>query len=236
MKRPRCGAWLALALVGALSWGCASGGSNSAGGATRESGRCTSDLAPSEESLAPVLDSVAVQDGLEVLWPAGGGLAVARLAALDSDGPRPVQVWSESLTAEQRDAVATVLGENRRTPDDGDGAAYLFLGDAGGPALRRVERLGQCAPTIISREPITRRIAAEIRQLGIDQRYVVRLYVFVQASGQVGEVRVAESSGDVQVDLAAARVFRGERLAPGMIEGMRVPIWVAFPVTFTPRR
>lgn len=235
MRGSRCGAWSALALVCAVSWGCASGGSNSVEGASREAGRCTSDLAPSAESLAPVLDSVAVQERLEALWPEAGGLAVARLAALDSDGPRPVQVWSESLTAAQRDTVAGVLEEHRRRPEAGEGAAYLFLGDARGPALRRIERLGQCAPTIISREPITRRIAAEIRQLGIDQRYVVRLYVFVQASGQVGEVRVAESSGDVQVDLAAARVFRGERLTPGMIEGMRVPLWVAFPVTFTPR-
>lgn len=77
MTGSRRGAWLALAVVCPLSWGCASGGSNSVEGTTREAGRCTSDLAPSAESLAPVLDSVAVQERLEALWPEAGGLAVA---------------------------------------------------------------------------------------------------------------------------------------------------------------
>lgn len=219
----------------ALSWGCASAG-GTGGGASGERGPCTTALDPSPLPLTEVMDSAAAQRSLESLWPAAGGLVVARLAGNTDDPPRPVEVWSESLDPEQRDAVAALLAEHKRGLNEADDRAYLFLGDERGPAIRRLVRLGQCAPTIINRDPIARRIAAEARGLGIDQTYVVRLYVFVERSGQIGEVRIAESSGDVGVDLAAARVFRGERMTPGMIEGMRVPLWVAFPVTFRPRR
>ncbi len=224
--RTRWGAVLACA----LSWSCASGGPSAASG---PGGRCTSDLAPADESLTEVLDSVGVQQSLESLWPASAGLAVARVAD-DPEVPQPISVWSESLTEEQRHAVAETLAEHHL--EGADTRAYLFLGDENGPAIRRVDRLGQCAPTLISRDPIARRIAAEARGLGIDQTYVVRLYTFVERSGQISEVRIAESSGDARVDLAAARVFRDERMTPGMVEGMRVPLWVAFPVTFRPRR
>ncbi len=62
------------------------------------------------------------------------------------------------------------------------------------------------------------------------------LTVFVEASGEVGEVRIQETSRDIAFDMEVARLFRNAPFLPAMIEGIGVPVWAEFPVSFTPRR
>lgn len=211
-----------------MVWSCASAGG--AGSST-----CTSDLSPSLLSLNEVLDSAAVERRLLTLWPAGAGLAVARIGGASGDDDEPVVLWSESLTEAQEAELTAALESASAMPLDTDERAYVFIGDVAGPAPRRVDQLRRCAPDILDRRSLARRIAAEANGLGIERRVVVRLSVFVDADGSIAEVRVDESSGDINVDRAATRVFRGALFSPGQIEGIPVPVWASFPVTFTPR-
>ena len=192
-------------------------------------------MARSASPMREVLDSVSTQTQLAMAWPRDGGLAVARVGGTNTPVSSPVRVWSERLTEAQRGEVEAILASNVRIDWDGDERAYFFVGDENGVALRRLDRLGQCAPTIVGRSLLERRIAAEARSLAIQQRVVVRLFVFVTEDGRVRETRIDESSGNVNVDLAAARVFEDARFTPARIEGMPAPVWVSFPVTFTPR-
>lgn len=72
---------------------------------------------------------------------------------------------------------------------------------------------------------------ATLKDAGIGGR--VLLWVFVTESGEVGNVRVYESSGYPQLDAAAEKVMRETAtFSPAMNREQRVPVWVALPVTF----
>lgn len=209
-------------------WGCATTGGSS-------SSTCTSALNPSVRSLNEILDSARVQSQVSRLWPSDAGLVVARVGGATAPVSSPVRVWSASSSDALESELAAVLEAASRISLDTEETAYLFMGDASGPALRRLDRLGQCAPSIPNERSVARRIAEEARDLNLQQRAVVRLFVFVERDGSVREVRVEETSGDATVDVAAASVFRNVRFTPARIEGMPVAVWARFPVTFSPR-
>ena len=223
-KRTRKG-WLIVGCA-VVGFGCASG----SGG----SGACRTDLAPSEAALTGVLDSAALQTRIAESWPPQSGRVVARVGGRTDGAADTARVWAATLDdqqrAEIRDALASSAAHGREE------VVSLFIGDEAGPAVRRVDGLRTCAPSIINRVVLAERISIEADGLNIPGPMTVRVLVFVQRTGIVEEVRIDESSGDTSVDLAAARVFRGVTFSPAQMEGIPVPVWAAFPVNFSPRR
>lgn len=207
-------------------FGCAAG----SGG----SGACRTDLSPSEAPLAAVLDSAALQTRIAERWPPQAGRVVARVGGLTDGGADTARVWAATLDhqqqAEIRDALTSSAAHGQEE------VVSLFIGDDAGPAVRRVDGLRTCAPSIINRVVLAERISIEADGLSIPSPMTVRVLVFVQRTGVVEEVRIDESSGDTNVDVAAARVFRGITFRPAQMEGIPVPVWAAFPVNFSPRR
>ena len=207
---------------------CATGGA-------RSSSACSSDLTPSPSSVSAVLDSAAVASGLQAVLAARTDLVLATVTAARDDGPRSGQIFAEGLEDSDRTRIREILEASNRLEEGSDERVRLVLRDEAGIRVRRVDRFAQCAPRIRNRPTLQRRIAAEAAGLNIREQMVVRIFAFVGEDGVVGEVRIDESSGDPSVDLAAARVFRGVTFTPAVIEGITAPVWVAFPVTFTPR-
>src|SRR5690606_39894603 len=81
------------------------------------------------------------------------------------------------------------------------------------------------------RRALERAYPSMLKDAGIGGR--VLLWVFVTESGEVGNVRVYESSGYPQLDAAAEKVMRETAtFSPAMNREQRVPVWVALPVTF----
>ena len=219
-----------LGLIGTLtfSWSCASSGTRA------EAPSCATNLDPDSRSLSEFFDSAAVQRQVAELWPEGSGLVVASISLGEGDAADSVNIWSEYLEGLTRSRLRRVLGTAGSRGTNVNERVYLFVGDERGPAIRRVARLGGCAPVLVQEEETARRISSEVRGLGLEQRRVVRLFVFVQADGRVGEVRVDESSGHSGADAAAARVFRAARFSPARVEGIATSVWIKLPITFTP--
>lgn len=72
---------------------------------------------------------------------------------------------------------------------------------------------------------------ATLRDAGIGGTVV--LWVFVTESGDVGNIRVQETSGYPQLDAAAETVMRETAaFSPAMNREQRVAVWVQLPVTF----
>jgi hypothetical protein len=211
-----------------LAAGCATGGASNAS-------QCRSDLQASASTLREAIDSATAQERLDSMWPPGAGLTVARLGGEPDPDSDAIRIWSRSLTDAQADALENVLASTAVMPLWTSERAYLFIGDENGPALRRVDRLAQCAPRLLGRTRLTRRLEEEARGLRLDRRVVVRLMVFVETSGRSGVVRIDEGSGDFAIDQAAARVFDGVDFTPAQVEGIPVGVWASFPVTLTPR-
>lgn len=64
----------------------------------------------------------------------------------------------------------------------------------------------------------------------------VLLWVYVDATGAVGNTRVVSSSGKPQLDLIAEEVMREvARFRPALNRDSPVPVWVQIPVTFEAR-
>ena len=65
----------------------------------------------------------------------------------------------------------------------------------------------------------------------------MRLWVFVDADGIPREVRLRESSGHRGLDDAATMLSPALRFSPAIDnDGVIVPVWVSFPITFVVRR
>jgi TonB family protein len=60
----------------------------------------------------------------------------------------------------------------------------------------------------------------------------VVLEIFVTERGHVAQVKVAESSGYAELDLAAMQVTERWRLTPGTVDGTPVCMWAKFAVVF----
>jgi TonB family protein len=196
---------------------------------------CRSDLAPSGAALGAVVDSILLEQEIARHLPTGSALTVAQLS-FDAGAVDYVRVWSETMSGSARSEIAaSIRGAIVSAPTNSD-QVYLLLADAQGPALRRVQELRRCAPVLLRERDTAREIAAEANQLGLQERHVVRIQLFVQEDGTVADVRIDQSSGNTSVDLAAGTVFRSARFTPAQIEGIAVPVWISVPVTFTPRR
>ena len=72
-----------------------------------------------------------------------------------------------------------------------------------------------------------------LREAGIGGRVLV--YFFIEADGEVTEVRINESSGHPALDDAALRVADVYHFTPALNHEERVPVWVTFPITFQVR-
>lgn len=223
-------ALLILAATGLLGVaGCASSGGRYPSG-------CASDLPRDRRSLDEVVDSAGLQAGVAGLWAPGMGRTVASIH-YDSAGSLDTARVASATLREEGEArlAAMVLSHARPEGAPGEGA-YLFLGDEGGAAPRRVPRLAGCAPRLLRRDLLTRRLTEEAAALGVFRLVTASVMVHVQADGRAGEVRVSRTSGDPAVDFVAMRVLRDATFTPGMLEGIPRALWASFPLTFTPRR
>lgn len=207
---------------------CASGGS---GSGARE---CSAPLVPHPAGAGELVDSAALRSAVEDAWLPGARLAVASLSWDSAGVPREPMVASADLPAT---AVATLAGavQGAMRGDRPPGTrGYLVLGENGVVGIRRVARLGMCAPALLNRDDMIRRVSEAAGRVGVARYERIRLQARVLADGTVGEVRVDESSGDTRIDLAAARVFQEARFDPGRLQGAPIPVWVAFPVRLRP--
>ena len=210
-----------------LLGGCASAGVGSSEG-------CRSDLPPHEDPMTELVDSAALQQSAEGLWPEVDGLVLASVS-YDSLGViDTVIVRTESMSDAARERLEEALLASARGSSGPDETVDLFIGDGDGPAVRRVAGFRACRPRLLNGAVLTGMLQRGARPLGIQERRVVVLLALVLRDGTVGEVRVAESSGDHRLDSTAAETMRLGTFSPAMIEGLRYRVWIQVPLTYTP--
>ncbi|MGD8322468.1 MAG: TonB family protein [Gemmatimonadota bacterium] len=225
-------AW-ACALVGLLASGLFALGCATTGRGHRSSD-CTSELAPDTASLEEVADSASLRRDITDVWTPVTGRVVASLVYDSLGSLDTAHVWSSSPSDVVRRRLEKMLMAHAHAAGSAGQRVYLFVGDEGGPKLRRVPGLRTCLPRMLHTERLARSLRAEARSLGVSYMTRVDVLVFVRGDGRVGEVRVDKTSGNPAVDEAALRVLRDAAFAPGAIEGIPVALWTSFPVTFTP--
>lgn len=93
------------------------------------------------------------------------------------------------------------------------------------------------APSILNRDEVVRAMEREypplLRDAGIGG--TVRVYFFIDESGQVQDNRIDQSSGHQALDDAALKVAGVYRFSPALNRDKKVPVWVSFPITFQVR-
>lgn len=226
---PRCAL---VSLLAASLGACASAGGSGSGG------ECRSTLQADSIPLDASLDSAAASAGLSSAWDGVNGLTLGRIY-YDSTGVFDrVSVISATLAEPTRNLFEDIVARAVHDRPSDRRVVRMLIGDETGLSLRSVGAFRSCRPAIDDPGEMTRRVQAESSALGLEigMRLVVRLQVFVEADGSVGEVRFDRRSGNVLADIAANRVFEGARFRPARVEGIPVPVWVSFPVTFNRAR
>ncbi|HSM05015.1 MAG TPA: energy transducer TonB, partial [Longimicrobiales bacterium] len=74
---------------------------------------------------------------------------------------------------------------------------------------------------------------ALLRDAGIGG--TTNVWFFINAQGELEDMRIQKSSGHDALDEAALRVAAGIRFTPALNREEPVPVWVAFPITFQVR-
>lgn len=184
--------------------------------------------------MGEIADSSALQIAVERHWQPGTELAVATLRWDSAGVLAEPRVLSTDLSPAALASMTGALTEAVRERSVAGSAAYLVLGEGGVPGVRRVARLGMCAPLFLNREEMTRAVQAAVRGMSVPRMERIRLLVKVMPDGSAGEIRIDEGTGDAGMDMAAARVFRGAHFDPARIQGIPVEVWAAFPVTLRP--
>ncbi len=93
------------------------------------------------------------------------------------------------------------------------------------------------APDITNRNEVVRALEREyppmLRDAGIGG--TANIWFFIDENGRVQDTRIQESSGHQQLDEAALRVADIMRFTAALNRDKKVPVWVAFPITFQVR-
>lgn len=110
----------------------------------------------------------------------------------------------------------------------------MVLGDATGPRVRSALRFVACAPQWEDQRGVQAAIQRRMRgvRLELPRRATYNLYV--RATGTVGRVVVEHSSGRPDLDGIALPELTRARFRPAIIEGIPVPVWVEFSMSFGP--
>ncbi|MDH5588774.1 MAG: TonB family protein, partial [Gemmatimonadota bacterium] len=91
------------------------------------------------------------------------------------------------------------------------------------------------APSVLNRDEVVAALNAEypplLRDAGVGGR--VRVWFLIDENGMVQNRRIDTTSGHQALDDAALRVARAYRFSPAKdSEGVPVPVWVSFGITF----
>lgn len=90
------------------------------------------------------------------------------------------------------------------------------------------------APRLTNQEVVRRALEdaypSDLRDAGIGGRALV--YLFIDADGEVRDVRLNDASGHDGIDEAALEVARGMEFAPGKNGDRAVPVWITLPISF----
>lgn len=93
------------------------------------------------------------------------------------------------------------------------------------------------APDLINRAEVGRALEREypplLRDAGIGGS--ARVWFFIDEDGRVQDTRIDQSSGHAQLDEAALKVADMMRFTAALNRDKKVPVWVAFPITFQVR-
>lgn len=192
---------------------------------------CRSQLLPHHVSLAEFADSSELQDALASAWDERTGLAVAAVRYDSVGALDTVQVWSDAPAVASADPMAAAIraaSPERREPD---AEIELFLGDARGPAVRRVRPLGFCAPRMTNLDVVAARLSEEARRSLLDRSRVVRVMVYIGTDGRVRVAELVEGSGHPAIDAMVLQVIQEAAFEPAVVEGMPIGAWTTLPIT-----
>jgi len=200
-------------------------------GASEES--CVTGLPPDPRSLATLIDSAAVHGDLLKRLEAPTSLTLAAIY-LDTLGSPTAAVHSAALGQAAEETIEAALISNLRQFSRSD-TLYAVLAEEAGVGPRRVSRFGACAPALLNVRDVQRELVRYARELNLTGVTLVRVMMFVDEEGRVGQTRIEESSGRFAVDQAAVEIWRMAQFRPGRLENIPVGVWVTLPITWDMR-
>lgn len=188
--------------------------------------QCTMSPDASVPALDALFDSAAVAGALRAV--PGSGAAVFSVAVhrpservrdpIDSVRVRETidtaRVVESTLPAERARQIAEVLRQNVRPSVRG---GFLLRVDLPGPQLRRAASI-TCLPAVRNGDGV-QRLLRSAAQEGLRGAPVVD--ISIREDGSTGEVVVRQSSGDIRVDQAAARIAEAMEFHPFLVN--RIP-------------
>lgn len=141
-------------------------------------------------------------------------------AGEDGEGPRTTIA---TFTFGVDRVGVRVLGDSDRPPQAREAAEEPASATTASspPRLRNARSV---------REEMRRRYPPDLRRMGLGG--TVRVWAFVDERGRVTRRRLAETSGDCDLDRAAIDVARVMRFTPATRDGKALAVWVAIPLTF----
>lgn len=231
----------ALTYLGLLGMAaCATGPATRGSEAPANAGCQVAELFEHPIPLSAFADSAGVAEAIVGRLSQDAGPTFANLVLDSIEGVYEVSILSDGVSDTTRKELVRLVTEHLvHPPLAEDLPQHLLIDLQGEPgwAPRLLQQVEQCAPDILNRAGLARALREEyppdLRRRGIGG--VVRLHIHIDGSGSVIETKVARSSGQTAMDMAAHRVASRMEFSPAMLAGIGVEIWIQFDITFSSR-
>jgi hypothetical protein len=180
-----------------------------------------------------LVDSAGLHTAVVDLWQAHGsppGSALYTLALTRDSTKAPVNIAliESGLPKAMRDSLTLLVWEYVRQPPQRTLRARLRI--EGGPAPRfRVGATETCRPAMRNRANL-QRLLARAAEFGVTSG-TAYVWAFVDTLGRVENANIQRSSGSRSLDQYTLWLAYGMEFHPALMDRVRVPVWVALPVT-----
>lgn len=179
----------------------------------------------------------AFESGLRELvreaWAPRWGRGIASLRHTDSAGLK-VTVQVDVADSLEESGIASMLEEALRVTVPEATPLWMILHDGSEFVFESVEEFARCPPAFVDRRAAVLELGRLGTTMGVTDTTAVVVRLWVGIDGRVGEAVVDQSSGSFALDAAVLDVARGWIFRPAHTEGIRVAVWLRFPITLTP--
>lgn len=194
---------------------------------------CVSDeTRPGEVSFDEAFES-GLRSLVREAWAPQWGRGIASLTHTDSAGLE-VNVQIDVADSLGESGIASILEEAVQVMVSEATPLWVILHDGSAFVFESVEEFARCPPSFIDRRAAVLELGRLGTEMGVTDTTAVVVRLWVGIDGRVGDAVLDQSSGSFSLDAAVLDVARGWIFRPAHTEGIRVAVWLRFPITLTP--
>ncbi|HET7274688.1 MAG TPA: TonB family protein [Longimicrobiaceae bacterium] len=184
-----------------------------------------------------LVDSAALVEAIGEMQGESSGYAISSVSTDSTGAIDDIWIVEESLGDTSSSQILAAITDAARTQTPGSSSTTLLRIDLGDQIRLRTGRSEECRPAMTNREAFAQALTARVAELARTrnfvpgQTYTSLVWVYVNAEGDVEQIRLREGSRRAEFDRLAISFAPEWEFHPALMNRKPVAVWVAVPVS-----